>query len=293
MEFKVNGILPAMVTPLTDGGQRVNYSALGEVCDFLIERGVSGLFALGTTGEGTLLSEQERKQALEKIVDHVAGRVIVVANCGDITTQGTIGLMKHAAGAGADAVSAVFPYYYGLGVQDVKDHFLAAARSVPDLPVYLYYYRRALEPEETLEVKQAAPNVVGIKDGCGDYKSLVGHIVVMGESFSVLEGSEMLAYGALTLGADGLISGIAAAIPEPFVELHRLVQNGRYEEARAVQATIYRLARVIYGRNPWAFIKKVLVLRGVNVGPGRAPLGECTAEETDRLRAELVNQGLL
>jgi dihydrodipicolinate synthase/N-acetylneuraminate lyase len=293
MEFSVGGVVPAMVTPLRDEGRQVDYDVLGDYCEFLVERGVSGLFPLGTTGEGPLLSAEERKQVLEHVVEYAAGRAAVIANCGDITTQTSIALMQHAARAGADAASVVYPYYYRLGLQDVMAHFEAVASAVPDFPVYLYYYRQGLEPQQTLRLKSKSPNIVGMKEGQGDYKSMLGHIEVMGQRFSVLEGSEMLAYGALTLGADGLISGVAAAVPEPFVELYRLIQDQRYAEARAVQSTIYGLAQVFYGRNPWAFIKKGLALRGIPAGPCRAPVGECTTEETEYLRSGLVELGFL
>jgi dihydrodipicolinate synthase/N-acetylneuraminate lyase len=293
MKFRVKGIVPAMATPLKDKGQRVNFQVLDLLCDFLIDKGVTGLFVLGSTGEGVLFSMEERKEIAERVLKHVHGRVPVIVNCGHITTQGAIELAQHAASVGADAASVVFPYYYPLSAEDAMAHFIAVARSIPEFPMYVYYYRRGLEPEQTLQMSEQVPNLVGMKNGGMGYQPLLGHVMVMGEGFCILEGSEMLAYGALTLGVDGLISGVATAFPEPFVRLYQLVQDGKYEEARKEQALIYRLARVIYQRNPWARIKKSLQMRGIDVGRPRSPVGECSPEETEDLRTALLSLGLL
>lgn len=293
MNFAVSGVVPAMALPLADQGRTIEFAVLRQLCDFLIERGVGGLFVLGTTGEGPLLSAEERRHVAERAVQCVHGRVPVIVNCGDITTQGTIELVAQVRSAGADAASVVFPYYYHLGEEHVMAHFAAVARSAPGFPIFLYYYRRALQPEQTRELRQAHPNLVGMKDGVGDYKSLLGHAVTMDEGFCILAGSEVMAYGALTLGVDGLISGIATAFPEPFVRLCRLVDQGAYEAAREEQALIYKLAQAIYGHNPWGRIKKSLQLRGLDVGPPRLPVAECNAKETEELRQVLHELGLL
>lgn len=293
MKHELHGVIPAMVTPFLADGQHVDFASLGPVCDFLLERDVNGLFALGSTGEGALLQLDERKQVLEHILKHVDGRVAVIANCGDVTTHGSIELIQHAARVGADAASIVYPYYYPLHAQDIITHFVTVASSVPDLPVYLYYYRQGLEPQDTLRVTQAAPNVVGMKEGCGDYRSLIGHVMTMGASFSVLEGSEIMAFSALTLGASGLISGVAAAVPEPFIQLYRHVQQGQIDEARHIQRTIYHLAQAFYGRNPWGMIKQALLMRGINAGPNCAPIGPCPAESIESLRTVLREADLL
>ena len=135
MKFRVKGIVPAMATPLKDEGQRVNFQLLDLLCDFLIDKGVTGLFVLGSTGEGVLFSMEERKQIAERVLKHVHGRVPVIVNCGHITTQGAIELAQHAASVGADAASVVFPYYYPLSAEDAMVHFIAVVRSVPEFPM--------------------------------------------------------------------------------------------------------------------------------------------------------------
>jgi dihydrodipicolinate synthase/N-acetylneuraminate lyase len=232
-------------------------------------------------------------QAAERILAHVDRRVPIIVNCGHVTTAGTIELARHAAAAGADAVAAVFPFYYPVSDDDAVDHFRTVASAVPGLPLFAYYFRRGLQAEQTLYLREIAPNVVGMKDAVGDYASLLSHVVLLGNSFSILEGSETLAFAALTLGVDGLVSGIATAFPEPFVRLRRLIQAGQLDEARKAQAVIYGLAQAFYGSNPWGRIKRALQLRGIDVGPPRPPIRACAPEETAELTRALQSLGLL
>ena len=293
MQFHVRGVFPAMVTPFREEDLQIDLGVLDQLCDFLIDRGVGGIFALGSTGEAVLLSMDERRHAAERVLAHVSGRAPVIVNCGHVTTRGTIELAQHAAAAGADAVAAVFPFYYAISAEAAMDHFRAVAHAVPDTPLFAYYYGRALQPEQTQMLRKSAPNVVGLKNAVGDYGVLLGHVELLGEDFCILEGSEHLAFGALTLGADGLVSGIGSAFPEPFVKLCRLVQAGDYEEARKTQGLILKLAQLFYGSNPWGRIKKSLQLRGIDVGPPRAPIVACGPQETEELTCALQDLGLL
>jgi dihydrodipicolinate synthase/N-acetylneuraminate lyase len=293
MQLHIKGVVPAMATPLQSEDLRVDFSVLEQLCDFLIERGVGGIFALGSTGECVLLSMEERKRAAETVLAHVNGRVPVIVNCGHVATNETIELVQHAAAAGAPAAAAVFPFYYPVAAEQAMDHFRTVAHAVPDMPLFAYYYRRGLIPEQTLRLRETAPNIVGMKDAVGDYAGLLGHVDLLGEGFCILEGSEDLAFGALTLGIDGLVSGIATAFPEPFVKLYRLVQARDYDQARRQQIAIHRLAQLFYGSNPWGRIKKALQLRGIDVGPPRAPIGACGPQETADLASALQGLGLL
>ena len=291
--IRIAGVIPAMATPLSNEGRSVHLGMLDRLCDFLIERQVTGLFVLGSTGEGALLSSDERKEVGTRVLEHVNGRVPIIINCGDVTTRGSIDLALHARAAGAQAISVVFPYYYPISRSDAVNHFVTVAKAVPDMAVFVYYFGRSLLPDETLQVRSEAPNVIGMKDGMGDYALIQGHARVMGDSFTILEGSERLAYAALTMGAAGLISGVATAFPEPFVRIYDLLLRGQYAEARREQDLICKLADVIYDRNPWGRIKKALLLRGIDVGRPRGPIGECGDEETEQIRRSLGALGLV
>lgn len=291
--FRAKGVIPPVVTPFADDGKRVDVGALERLCNFLIERGVHGLFALGTTGEGASLSVEERKIVAEQIVRCVRGRVPVLIHAGAVTTAMTIELARHARDVGADAASVIFPYYYRHNERDVIGHYQQVARAVPDFPIYLYFGRNALSPEGVRRIRASVPNVVGMKDSTHSYDMLMDYLATLGEDFSVLEGHESFALGALVMGTDGMIAALATVFPEPLIDLYDLFQKGDYERARARQFFINRLQKVVYGEAPYARIKQALAFRGVNVGPPRAPLAPCTEEEARALRTALEGLDVL
>lgn len=293
LRFRAKGVIPPVVTPFVEDGTRVDVGALERLCDFLIERGVHGLFALGTTGEGASLCVEERKTVAERVVRCVHGRVPVLIHAGAVTTAMTVELARHARAVGADAASVIFPYYYRHNERDVIGHYQQVAGAVPDFPIYLYFGRNALSPEGVHRVRASAPNVVGMKDSTHSYDMLMDYLGTLGEDFSVLEGHESFALGGLVMGTDGMIAALATVFPEPLIELYDLFQKGNYEGARVQQFFINRLQKVVYGEAPYARIKQALAFRGVNVGPPRPPLAPCAEEEARALHRALEGLGVL
>lgn len=292
MELHIRGVIPAMVTPFGRNGKDLNERALRELCDFLIERGVSGLFPLGSTGEGALMSLDERKKVANVVIGHVGGRVPVLVHTGAVTTDAAIELTRHARDIGATAASVIMPYYYRHNEGDAYEHYRVIAASVPDLPLYLYYARTGLSPEATLRLRDATPNVVGMKDSLHDFSGLIAHMETLGPTFSFLEGHEPYALPGLALGVDGLLGALATVFPEPLVKLVELFEAGRLREAREQQRLINKLQRVVYGEAPYARIKKALELRGIAAGSPRAPLRQLDAESSAQLQAQLQALGV-
>src|SRR4029079_13560588 len=128
-------LLAASVTPLRDGGARVDEAAIEPLARFLREGGVDGIFALGTTGEGVLLGMDEGRPVAERFREARAGRLIV--HCGAQSTADTAALAAHAAGIGADGVAVIPPPYYPLGDAALVEHFVGAGAARAPTPVYL------------------------------------------------------------------------------------------------------------------------------------------------------------
>ena len=134
----MRGTLAAALTPLRDGGSALDEEAFGPYAEFL--RSLDGVLALGTTGEGILLSVDERRRAVELFV---AGGLAVIANCGAQTTAATVALAEHAATAGVRGVAVIAPPYFQLDENAMLAHFVAAARACDPTPFYVYEFERA------------------------------------------------------------------------------------------------------------------------------------------------------
>jgi dihydrodipicolinate synthase/N-acetylneuraminate lyase len=274
----IRGALAAAVTPLRDGGEELDEPAFEALVEFLADNGLDGIFALGTTGEGLLLSVEERRRAAKLFLEASAGRLSVVVHCGAQTTADTVALGEHAAAQGADAVAAVAPPYYGFDEDELVRHFKAAAAACAPVPFFLYEivarsgYAIPLTVVERL--REDVPNLAGLKVSDTPFERVEPYLV---EGLDVFVGSEPLAAKALGRGAAGVVSGLASAFPEVVAELVAEPTEERAEEVAALRDTLQRVPFV-------AALKVVLGRRGIPVRPDvRAPLRGLTEAE----RAEL------
>ncbi len=276
------GPYAAMVTPFSDGEGGISEPRLAAYCEFLIERGVAGLFAFGTTGEWPLLSEEERIGGARALVRQVGGRVPVIVHAGAHGTAQAARLARAAREAGAAAASLISPPFYPLDEESLQAHFTAVARAVPGFPVFLYnipeYAGNDISPELLLRVARQAENLIGLKYSGDSLGRLADYRRVMGPDFSLFCGNDSLALAALERGADGLVSGNASARPELLVSLHALYREGRRAEAAAKQAELDRFIAGRQGASELSFFKALLALRGVPVGEVRPPLARLGAE---------------
>jgi dihydrodipicolinate synthase/N-acetylneuraminate lyase len=156
--------LAAAATPLKDGGAAPDEDAFGPLVNFLAAGGLDGLLALGTTGEGILLSVEERRRVAELFV---GGPLDVIVHAGSQTTAATVELAEHAASVGAAGVAVIGPPYFQLDEAALLAHFSAAARACAPLPFYVYEFERAsgyAVPRSVLErLADTAPNLAGLK----------------------------------------------------------------------------------------------------------------------------------
>src|ERR671937_1085765 len=163
----LKGALAAAATPLAGGGAVLDEDAFDPLVAFLEGGGVDGLLALGTTGEGILLTAAERKRAAELFLAARPDGFAVAVHCGAQTTRETAALAAHAADLGADAVAVIGPPYFALDERALLDHFAAAAEACEPLPFYVYEFEARsgyAVPMSVLErLREAAANFVGLK----------------------------------------------------------------------------------------------------------------------------------
>ena len=216
----LKGVVVPIVTPLKKESQdKIDEVALEKLCNFLISKGVNGLFPCGTTGEGPLLSKKTRKELASLVVKKVEGRIPVVIQTGCIDTKSTIELTKHAKDIGADGAAVVSPYFYRYDFDSLKEHFVTVASSVPEYPIYLYNIPNNANNDITPELLRAiiseTDNIVGIKYTHFDLRRIPEYLSYLGENRVFLMGNDKLIYPSYVLGASGSVSAHANVFPEP------------------------------------------------------------------------------
>ena len=293
----LQGVIPPLLTPFSDGGKAVDEVALGAHVEWLIAKGIHGVMPCGTTSEGPLLTVPERKHVLEVVITTVRDRVPVVAHVGTLVTGETIELARHARSCGAQAVSVVAPYYYGLPANALVEHFCRVAAAVDDMSVFLYNIPQCTGNNISQAVAKAVierrSNVVGIKDSSGDLAALSEFVSLRDGGFQAICGSDGLLLHALEAGASASVSGNANAFPEVVVGWFEAFWRGDLEAARDQQELLDQIRESLHDGRSVSLIKRILESRGLAGGPVRPPLPEATPEmiaaAQDRLRA----QGLL
>jgi dihydrodipicolinate synthase/N-acetylneuraminate lyase len=245
---------------------------------FLADAGLNGLLALGTMGEGILLSVPERKRVTELFVRAAAGKLDVAAHCGAQTTGDTVELAAHAAEAGVEAVAVIAPPYFPLDDGALLAHFTAAARACAPTPFYVYEFERtsgyAVPPQVIDELRSAAPNLAGMKVSDAPWDRFRPYLI---EGLDVFVGPESLIDQGLAGGAVGAVSALATAFPELVLEAVR---------SRTAEATarVGELRAAIEGFPRHAALKHVLRTRGIAIEPYvRAPLRGLTDGERHSL----------
>jgi dihydrodipicolinate synthase/N-acetylneuraminate lyase len=256
----LRGTLAAAITPLRDGGAALDEDAFAPYVDFLVDGGLDGMLALGTTGEGILLSTEERKSAADAFVGAAAGRFQVAVHCGAQTTADTVELARHARDVGADAVAVIGPPYYACDDEALYRHFAAAADAAAPTPFYLYEFKARAGYSIPLSViERLGDRVAGLKVSNRPFEEVEPYMI---DGLDVFIGAEALVDEGLERGAAGSVSGLAAAFPE-----------GGAEKRKALERFPFQAA-----------LKTVLGLRGVPVREDvRAPLRTLSQDE----RAEL------
>ncbi|NJE26132.1 4-hydroxy-tetrahydrodipicolinate synthase [Thermococcus sp. MV5] len=295
--MKFEGIFPPAITPFTKD-EEVDLTKLTEYLDFLIKGGVHGLFMLGTNGEGPLLTFEEKKEVIRTAVEHVNGRIPVIAGTGCASTKETVELSKYAEKVGADAVHVVTPYYYPLTQSGVLKHYRRVVKSV-ELPVIIYYIpsRTGVKIEmETLLKLAEVPNIVGIKDSSKDVTWFYNAITTIRENrpdFVFLGGSDALIFTHLMLGGNGAVSGIANVFPELVVELYEQFNAGNLKKAKDLQDKILKIRQTLKKYPYMSGIKAALKLGGMDMGELRSPLIFLNEDQLQALRDELKSIGAL
>lgn len=293
----LSGVVSAIVTPLDQHGEKVDHAAIKTLVNFLLEKGVNGLFPLGSTGEGILFSVEERKAVAESVIKHVSGRVPVVIHVGSQRLDEVIELAQHASELDVDGIAVVPPFYYSLDELALSHFFSTVASSVPNTSVYLYNIpsnvKNHITPTLFSKLASKHENIIGIKESSQDFATFYQFVQTAKASHVKLIGNDAQFLPALVMGANGCVSAASTAIPEPFVEVFRAFQAGDWEGAKKWQNVCAEVKQLLVKSYPISPHKKVLSLRNIIQSGIRSPLRDMTQEETDELYNGLGRLGFL
>jgi dihydrodipicolinate synthase/N-acetylneuraminate lyase len=275
----LHGAIAAAVTPLRDGGRHLDDEGFAPLVRSLVAGGVDGLLACGTTGEGVLLSVDERRRVVESFLAERPSGFQVAVHVGAQTTADTVALSAHALEVGADAVAVIAPPYFPLDPEELTRHFVQVASACDPLPFYLYEFvgrsGYAIPIDVIQRVRERTPNLRGLKVSDTPFTAVEPYLAV--EGMDVFVGSEPLVLQGMEAGAVGAVSGLASAFPD----ITAALVHDRSERANE---QVGRLRAGLQGIPFHAALKEVLVTREVLTSAEvRAPLRGLTEEERSKV----------
>jgi 4-hydroxy-tetrahydrodipicolinate synthase len=292
-----SGCYTALITPMTKINE-VDYEGLRSLVEFQVQAGVSGILAVGTTGESPTLDWNEHNKVTERIHEYANGKGLTIAGTGSNSTQEAIEGTAHAQNAGINCVLLVDPYYNGPSSLEIRREYVEPiAKRFPEVQVIPYVIPgrtgTQLLPQDLAMLHQQNPNVSVVKEATGDLENMRLTRKLCGSDFNILSGDDDKTYAMITtpeIAATGVISVVSNIAPSAVHNMVQAALNGREAEATALCAALQPLFNIVtvktqeqtpYGavtckaRNPLA-CKTLMNVVGMPSGPCRQPLGKMT-----------------
>jgi 4-hydroxy-2-oxoglutarate aldolase len=296
MTARFTGIFTPIVTPFQADGTIDEEGVRRNVARWMATP-LTGLVVLGSNGEAPQLEEAEADWMIDIVRSEVPNQRPLIAGTGRESTKATIAATKRAAAAGVDAVLVRTPSFFKpqMTADAFERHYLEVAEASP-VPVLLYnvtVYTGVNLPPDAVATLAEHPNIVGIKESGGDIAQIAEYASRTPEDFSVLAGSAATFVHALCAGCDGAVLALAALVPREVVTLAALVDEGRLDEARALQRRLMPLARSVGAQYGVPGLKAALELMGFAAGAPRAPLMPVSPGIIETLRAQLDALGAI
>lgn len=292
-EFQeMSGAYTALFTPLTQDN-RVNVEMLGRMVEFHLARGLRGFYLTGSTGEGFLLSGEERRQVVEAVVKANRGRGKVIVHVGCLATDDAVALARHAADSGVDWVSSVGPVYFGQSFEGAYRHYKRIAEAT-DLPFMVYSIGQDLVPERDrrfFEIK----NIKGIKYTGADYFNAQKLRRLLDKEVIFFAGRDEQLLCALALGNvfSGGIGTTYNIIPGHFAKICELAGQGRFVEAGPVQDEANRVIALMIESENWSYRKAFMRYIGLDCGAYRYPYEPLSEAAYQAFAARIAALGIV
>jgi 4-hydroxy-tetrahydrodipicolinate synthase len=292
VQTPIRGIVTPNLVPLDSAGE-INESELRRYVDWLIVKGVHGLYPNGSTGEFTRFTPEERLRIVEIIADQTAGRVPILAGAAEANTRETVRACERYAALGVRAVAIVAPFYYKLTPAGVYAYFKEIADQSPvDITLYnIPLFASPIDVPTVQRLAEECPRVVAIKDSSGDVANMMRMISAVRPirpDFTFLTGWEAVLMPMLLIGCDGGTNATSGIVPELTRRLYDLTTSGQLDAAKDLQYRMLPLfdAMLYSAEFPEGF-RAALSLRGFQTGRGRQPQSLHQQQQLAQLRREL------
>jgi 4-hydroxy-tetrahydrodipicolinate synthase len=292
--MKFEGVMTAIATPFTGDGD-LDLPAVDAIVNRQIEAGVDGIVVAGTTGEGSSLSDEERRALFERVVERAAGKALVVGGAGTNSLSSTLRYLEMARECRMDGALVVTPYYNKPTPEGLVAYYKECMRRV-DIPLVLYNVpsRTACDLVPSVVARLADdPHAVAIKEATGDMGRVVELHRDLGDRISILSGDDPTFLALLACGGRGIVATTANVDPAGMLRVHRAWTEGRPEEARDAQVRMMHLYRAMFVESNPGPVKHALARMGLIKPIIRPPLVMPGRESAQVIDAALEKAGLI
>ena len=282
----------ALVTPFRKQQESVDFTKLEHLIENIIDSDVNYIVALGTTSEAATMTESERAAVQEFIVETVNNRVPIMLGMGGNNTLSLTDAIAATNFEGISAILSVAPYYNKPNQRGLMQHYRSVAEASP-VPVVLYNVPGRtgvnISAETTLALAKECPNIVGIKEASGNMQQVMEILRQRPDGFSVISGDDSLTYPMLAMGADGVISVMANALPKEMSQMVKLALKGDLKKALPLHFRMLPLMNAIFEEGNPTGVKALMEIEGTINNVLRLPLVKASKQLTNKL-ALLYNE---
>lgn len=292
------GAWPALATPFTMQN-RVNVTVLRRLVNFLVDKGIGGLYVCGSTGEGIYMTVAEREQVLETVIEEVSGRVPVIAHVGALVLPDALVLARHAQESGADGIASIIPPLYR-NTQTIVDYFSALGAAAPETPLLTYIFGGPVDAVALMQAMVPIPTLAGSKY-TGPNMHEFRRIIELGEKLSqentahkrwtVFSGMDEQCVFAAMFGASGNIGSTLNYMAGPYREIHRAVQAGDQERSIDLQIQVNHITEILISVGFMGALKMAMAELGFDCGAPRLPNVALPKEQWPTVLAQLNAAG--
>ncbi|BDZ71104.1 4-hydroxy-tetrahydrodipicolinate synthase [Methanobacterium petrolearium] len=296
--MKLEGTTVAMVTPFTRE-DTVDEEGMRENMNYLLERGVNGLLAAGTTGESATITHQEQKKMIDILVDEMKGKVACVAGAGSNSSSEALDLVKYAENAGADYALVITPYYNKPQPHGLYEHYKMLTEST-EIPIIVYNVPSRTGTDidvETIGKVAQLDNIVALKEANPDMdkvSQIIHKLDQLGvDDFLVLSGNDNLTLPMISQGCKGVISVVGNVDPTRMSEMVKKALEGDFKGAKDLHYELYDLMKVLFVESNPVPAKTALNMMGRPSGHVRMPLAPLKTENQEKLKKVLLDLQLI
>ena len=280
----MNGIFTALLTPFKDD-YSINEASLKKLVEFNLEKGINGFYVGGSTGEGLIMTTEERKEVFRIVKEAAGDKVPLIAHCGSISTDEAISMAKTAEALGYDAVSAVAPLYYGFSFPAIRKYYDDIVSSV-NIPMVVYNFPGGSGVTFTADYAAEMfkdERYMGIKHTSNDLYTLHQFKQKIDRPVTIFNGFDEMCLGGLAMGADGAIGSTYNFMGDKFIKIYNEFKAGNIEKAQEIQTEANEIIAEMIKYTVLPCEKAIMTHLGIDCGPCRRPFLPLTKEANEAM----------